>query len=184
MHPPRVDSRATTALAPAHTGVRPPRAPLADSPGPNRQRHMVMALAVRSESVPLARATLHRLLAAWRVVPDPDTAAGAALVLSELVTNAITHGTAEEWSTSSVTLSVALLPPPGPGTPQRLRLSVHDPARSRPHIRRADADEEHGRGLLLVAAITDRWGCESLPGDGKRVWAELDLPAHEPSGRP
>ncbi|WP_157876025.1 ATP-binding protein, partial [Streptacidiphilus griseoplanus] len=159
-------------------GTFPKAAPAPRIPAP---RHMVMALAVRPESVPLARATLHRLLAAWHADPDDDTAAAAALVLSELVTNGITHGTAQEQQASSVTLSVSLLPPPGPGAPQVLRLSVHDPGRTRPQLRQADADEEHGRGLLLVAATTDRWGCESLPGDGKRVWAELDLVRPAPS---
>ncbi|MGA5701920.1 ATP-binding protein [Peterkaempfera bronchialis] len=175
MHPPRVGSRATAERAPVHR-PGPPRTHAAPTPPPvPQQRRMVMALAARPESVPLARGTLRRLLTAWRIDPDEDTAAGAVLVLSELVTNAITHGTAEELIASSVTLSVSLLPPPAPGAPRVLRLSVHDPGRTRPRLRRADAEEEHGRGLLLVSATTDRWGCESLPGDGKRVWAELDL---------
>jgi anti-sigma regulatory factor (Ser/Thr protein kinase) len=136
---------------------------------------MVMALAVRPESVPLSRATLHGLLAAWCPGLAGDTTGAAALVLSELVTNAITHGTADEQHAASVSLSLSVLPPPAPGAPQALRLSVHDPGSSRPRLCHADTDEEHGRGLLLVTATADRWGYESLPGGGKRVWAELDL---------
>ncbi|MFJ6211992.1 ATP-binding protein [Streptomyces sp. NPDC092296] len=187
MHPPRVGSRTTAAPAPAHP--RAVRAP-ADPPPPTSRtatsrtaasrttappRRMVMALAARPQSVPLARSTLRRLLTAWRADTDEDAAAAAALILSELVTNAITHGTAADPDAGSVTLSVALLPPPTPGAPRVLRLSVHDPGSSRPLLRSARTEEEHGRGLLLVSATADRWDCEPLPGDGKRVWAELDV---------
>ncbi|MFE9650927.1 ATP-binding protein [Streptomyces sp. NPDC006365] len=34
-------------------------------------------------------------------------------------------------------------------------------------------DEESGRGLLLVAALADRWGTEPYPPGGKIVWAEV-----------
>ncbi|GIH68024.1 ATP-binding protein [Sphaerimonospora thailandensis] len=33
----------------------------------------------------------------------------------------------------------------------------------------ADPDEEHGRGLAIVAAYTDRWGVDPAP-EGKTVW--------------
>jgi hypothetical protein len=33
-------------------------------------------------------------------------------------------------------------------------------------------DTESGRGLLLVAALADRWGVEPYPPGGKAVWAE------------
>jgi hypothetical protein len=39
------------------------------------------------------------------------------------------------------------------------------------------ADREHGRGLLLVAALAEDWGTDPLPS-GKRVWAELQGKEH------
>ncbi|MFD7436190.1 SpoIIE family protein phosphatase [Streptomyces sp. NPDC059861] len=83
------------------------------------------------------------------------------LVVSELVTNAIRYG----------------------ARPIRLRL-IHDTARlicevsdtnhSAPHLRRAKTWDEGGRGLLLVAQLTQRWGSRHTP-EGKTIWAELAL---------
>ncbi|WP_175408789.1 ATP-binding protein [Streptomyces sp. TRM64462] len=43
-------------------------------------------------------------------------------------------------------------------------------------------DSEHGRGLVLVEALADRWGVAEGPVPRKTVWAEIDLvPEH---GRP
>ena len=34
--------------------------------------------------------------------------------------------------------------------------------------------DESGRGLTMVAALSQDWGCDNLPGhDAKRVWAQL-----------
>ncbi|MGC9539476.1 SpoIIE family protein phosphatase [Streptomyces sp. UG1] len=83
------------------------------------------------------------------------------LVVSELVTNAIRYGT----------------------RPIRLRL-IHDAARlicevsdtshTAPHLRRAKTFDEGGRGLLLVAQLTQRWGNRHT-ADGKTIWAEIAL---------
>ena len=43
-----------------------------------------------------------------------------------------------------------------------------------PRPRRAAADDESGRGLDLIAALSLDWGWDHLPGhDAKRVWALL-----------
>jgi anti-sigma regulatory factor (Ser/Thr protein kinase) len=39
--------------------------------------------------------------------------------------------------------------------------------------RAADADDECGRGLTVVAALSDRWGWERSDSRRKVVWAEL-----------
>ncbi|MET7378052.1 SpoIIE family protein phosphatase [Streptomyces sp. NPDC005526] len=81
------------------------------------------------------------------------------LVVSELVTNAIRYGT----------------------PPIRLRLihdddriicEVSDTSHTAPHLRRAKTWDEGGRGLLLVARLTRRWGSRHT-AEGKTIWAEL-----------
>jgi len=39
----------------------------------------------------------------------------------------------------------------------------------------AEFNEERGRGLLLVAQLTQRWGSRQT-GRGKTIWAEQTLP--------
>lgn len=84
------------------------------------------------------------------------------LVVSELVTNAIRYG----------------------GDPIQLRLirdrtlicEVSDASSTSPHLRRARTFDEGGRGLLLVAQLTDRWGSRTTDA-GKTIWAEQMLPS-------
>jgi hypothetical protein len=49
----------------------------------------------------------------------------------------------------------------------------HSPVDLEP--REAEADDECGRGLTVVAALCDRWGCERTGYRRKVVWAELAL---------
>jgi hypothetical protein len=41
--------------------------------------------------------------------------------------------------------------------------------------REAGPDDECGRGLTVVAALSNRWGCERTGYRRKTVWAELAL---------
>ncbi|GAA2423739.1 hypothetical protein GCM10010421_07600 [Streptomyces glaucus] len=46
----------------------------------------------------------------------------------------------------------------------------------RPRSRIAQSPLTGGRGLLLVKALADRWGCAPRPdGPGKTVWAEYTV---------
>ncbi|MFD8308673.1 SpoIIE family protein phosphatase [Streptomyces sp. NPDC059690] len=120
-------------------------------------------------------------VATWDITPDPERVAAARqaateqviawgleeaafvteLVVSELVTNAIRYG----------------------APPVQLRLirdralicEVSDGSSTSPHLRRAHAFDEGGRGLLLVAQLTQRWGSRQTPR-GKTIWAEQTLP--------
>jgi hypothetical protein len=44
-----------------------------------------------------------------------------------------------------------------------------------PEPQAADAAAEGGRGLMIVAALSRRWGCERTDTQHKVVWAELAL---------
>ncbi|MCP3819978.1 ATP-binding protein [Streptomyces sp. A3M-1-3] len=58
-----------------------------------------------------------------------------------------------------------------------LRIEVADACDALPKPRPAGADDEDGRGLTLMIALSDRWGtCPRAHGIGKTVWAELKLP--------
>jgi anti-sigma regulatory factor (Ser/Thr protein kinase) len=86
----------------------------------------------------------------------------AALLTSELVTNAVIHGR------SPVSLAVAV-------DPRVLRVEVGDDNSRLPQPQARDDDALDGRGLQILTTLADRWGVErrSL---GKAVWFELDLP--------
>ncbi|MGZ3103457.1 ATP-binding protein [Streptomyces sp. H72] len=98
-----------------------------------------------------------------------DLADVAALIMSELIANAVRH-----TSCRSIRLVV------GRPSATRIRVGVVDRAPSRlPVLRPAGEDEESGRGLLLIDGLADRWGYD-LHGPprrpwGKAVWAELSV---------
>ncbi|MET9761181.1 SpoIIE family protein phosphatase [Streptomyces sp. NPDC006372] len=82
------------------------------------------------------------------------------LVVSELVTNAIRH--AEPPIQLRLIHDTALI------------CEVSDGGNTAPHLRRARTYDEGGRGLLLVAQLTDRWGTRQS-ATGKTIWAEQSL---------
>lgn len=92
-----------------------------------------------------------------------NVCATAALLTSELVTNAIRYGG-----------SRALLEAAAPEGV--LRVSVRDDNPALPVVGlHPDLTAESGRGLQLVSALADDWGVESVDGSGKAVWFELRL---------
>ncbi|MGW1028249.1 SpoIIE family protein phosphatase [Streptomyces sp. NPDC002577] len=145
-----------------------------------------------TDDVALLIARTHALDASqvntWEVEPDPAAVAelrkGAVrqvdawgltdavfvteLIVSELVTNAIRYAQ----------------------PPIRLRLihdrslicEVSDASSTAPHMRRSRTYDEGGRGLLLVAQLSERWGTRQT-ARGKTIWAEQSLRS-EPVGGP
>ncbi|MPY62681.1 SpoIIE family protein phosphatase [Streptomyces spongiae] len=110
--------------------------------------------------VPEVRAAATRQLADWGL---DEVAFAAELLLSELVTNAVRHGTGP--------IRVRLL------YDRSLICEVSDTSNTAPHLRRAAATDEGGRGLFLVAQLAQSWGTRHIP-EGKVIWAEcfLDTP--------
>ncbi|MGP3947234.1 ATP-binding protein [Streptomyces sp. 7N604] len=118
-------------------------------------------------SVSLARQFAVEVLSGWGAVGVMDA---AQVCVSELVTNAIRHGVPAGRETLLV-LRMA---------DSRLRIEVHDSGDGRPVARRPVADDETGRGLLLVGELSDDWGVERSEPVGKVVWAEFSVNAPPP----
>ncbi|MGW7691321.1 SpoIIE family protein phosphatase [Streptomyces asiaticus] len=104
-----------------------------------------------------AREQVTRQLADWKL---DDLAFTTELVVSELVTNAIRY--------ASGPIGLRLI------RDRVLVCEVSDPSNSQPRLRRARSTDEGGRGLFLVAQLTDRWGSRYTQS-GKTIWTEQFL---------
>ncbi len=107
--------------------------------------------------VSTVRAGVTRKLAEWGL---EEVGFNAELILSELVTNAIRYG--------SDPIQVRLL------YDRALTCEVADGSSTSPHLRRAAATDEGGRGLFLVAQLSQSWGTR-YTAEGKVIWAECAL---------
>ena len=105
-----------------------------------------------------ARALVRDLCATASI--GPQAVETAVLLVTELVSNAIQHGGGSALVDADVDRT-------------RLRVSVADSDPRLPTAALAAIDAERGRGLLLVEALSSRWGATPLD-DGKVVWFELD----------
>lgn len=116
-------------------------------------------LAAEAQSVARARELARRALADWDLPGLDDT---TELLVSELVTNALRHG--------SGTIRLRLL------LDHNLVCEVWDTGQVQPRRRRARDTDEGGRGLQLVELLSNRWGSRRTP-QGKAVWFELARPS-------
>ncbi len=105
--------------------------------------------------VAAGRRVVQEQLRAWGM--DAEVVDEMMLMASELVTNALVHGR--------------------PPIDLRLRrsrnelvLEVQDRGAFRPRRRRAEDDDESGRGLQIISVLADSWGSRAT-GAGKSVWA-------------
>jgi anti-sigma regulatory factor (Ser/Thr protein kinase) len=114
-------------------------------------------------NISLARRHVAQLTVNWG---HPDAAGDAAVLASELCTNALLHGCLRDRLFRVETSLTA----------KALRVAVTDPRGERlPNPRPSAGDDQFGRGLLIVRALADRWAVEKLTV-GKTVWVELDIP--------
>jgi anti-sigma regulatory factor (Ser/Thr protein kinase) len=86
----------------------------------------------------------------------------ATLMVSELLTNAIVHGSAP------ICLRLREMP-------DELAIEVDDGSSAMPRKLQAGIDDLHGRGLAIVAALGTRWAARP-DGYGKTVWSTVPIP--------
>jgi CHASE3 domain sensor protein/anti-sigma regulatory factor (Ser/Thr protein kinase) len=139
-----------------------------------------------ADDVALLLARTHALppeqVATWQIAADPaqveyarrlavqqldawgldEAAFITELVVSELVTNAIRYG--------EPPIQLRLI------NDRTLICEVSDTSSTTPHLRRARTFDEGGRGLLLVANLTQGWGTRQT-NTGKTIWCEQTFPA-------
>ena len=120
----------------------------------------------------LARAHVSAVLPGWQM---GDLGDAAALVASELVTNALRASTTPAGGPCYVDGQMALIWVCLMSDWSRLLIEVHDQADGKPLMRDPGPDAETGRGLQMVDWMTSgRWGWNPKIGrPGKCVWAEL-----------
>ncbi|MDH6132432.1 anti-sigma regulatory factor (Ser/Thr protein kinase) [Kitasatospora sp. MAA4] len=127
-------------------------------PAPGPSWHM--AFASDLGFVPIVRAHVRRAARQWGyhtgLIDDLE------LVAAELASNAVIHG----QSCCEAGVKVALAP-----GPYGLTVEVHDASAMLPTRRQTDCEAEGGRGLLIVQALSLRWGVVRRGGVGKRTWA-------------
>ncbi|MFD5573553.1 ATP-binding protein [Streptomyces cadmiisoli] len=123
-----------------------------------------IALPHSAAAVPVARALVRTALTELEHTADSDT---AELLTAELVANAVEHTAGD----SPIELVVELLP-----TGCKVEVHDRDPAPpgnlTRPSVGEPDPWQEHGRGLLLIRALSA--SCGHRPTEsGKAVWFRL-----------
>ncbi|MCX5563501.1 SpoIIE family protein phosphatase [Streptomyces sp. NBC_00038] len=123
-------------------------------------RHHVVFWDLPSDPATVAetRKRVHDQLAVWSLEEEAFT---TELVVSELVTNAMRYG--------QPPIQLRLI------RDNNLICEVSDSSSTAPHLRRARVFDEGGRGLFLVAQLTERWGTR-YNRTGKTIWAEQAIP--------
>ena len=132
---------------------------------------LTQRLSATPRAARLARHLALNQLQAWGIPYRSDVSEAVAAIVAELAANAVTHGRV-------------------PGRDFELRLSLPtgsvrievsdtrtDPRPPKPgDVRPPHPLDEHGRGLVLVDALADRWEVvDRDPAPGKTVRVEVDL---------
>jgi anti-sigma regulatory factor (Ser/Thr protein kinase) len=114
---------------------------------------------------PTAPAEARRSLVPLDPVVPSDRLEDLRIMVSELVTNSVMHSGLK--SGESISLMVKVLP-------ERVRVEVADRGRRFLDVAKRPR-KHHGRGLMIVDRLADRWGTER--GAQTKVWAEMPLPS-------
>lgn len=126
-------------------------------------RALAIALDADADAPTRARRAVAEALHDWR----PDRRDAMMLVVSELVTNAVRHGSCDRRDRVALTVR---------RHEGATRVEVTDSAArgsAVEEVERTGAAQRSGWGLPIVAELTDRWGVERGPGR-TCVWCEID----------
>ncbi|MDF9811874.1 ATP-binding protein [Streptomyces sp. SPB162] len=125
------------------------------------------------EALPPRIQQIRRIVAAqlryWHLDPLLDP---ALLGITELLANVHRHAVADKHCSVQLTVVSG-----------RLTVSVLDSDPQLPEVRAPEPLATGGRGLAMVAALSDSWGAEPVAGGGKRVWFSLHVEAPAPAPR-
>ncbi|MGW0803649.1 ATP-binding protein [Nonomuraea sp. NPDC002799] len=117
-------------------------------------------LPFQADSVKTARDVTRSTLRRWGL---NDLSDDAALVVSELVTNAVRYAMYAAGRREIELLLMRVAP--------HVLLAVADPSDEVPRPKEPDFISENGRGLYIVETYSQCWGWDPLARGGKAVWA-------------
>ncbi|MFD4926348.1 ATP-binding protein [Streptomyces goshikiensis] len=149
-----------------------------------------LTLADTPNAVRLARLYTIKVLSHWGV--SAEVIETVKLIVSELTTNAVRHPekAGDDVSIYSAQFDVRTFELALEMVGNAVRVSVWDRDSRPPMLTKPGVEATSGRGILIVAAVSTRWGHYPSRGPrGKVVWAEASLtPAsagpEQPPGRP
>ena len=103
------------------------------------------------------------------------------MVVSELITNSVAATRAITWQHCAPAVRLWLLA--DLADPASVLVAAWDAAPGIPRVRPAGQDDESGRGLTIVDALSAQWGSYqcAAPDGGKVTWALIDTPGKETS---
>ena len=127
-------------------------------------RVAIRSLDMKPKPVRAARDFAVATVQRWGAAERTDD---VAVVVSELVTNAMCHALPDSGGTRARRKVRLALLQPGPC----VLCAVADPSRAAPELKEADVLAETGRGLHVVGALADTWGYTQPSHRGKVVWA-------------
>nr|WP_307040524.1 ATP-binding protein [Streptomyces achromogenes] len=138
----------------------------------NPSRHCMVELQALPSRIGQVRRIVSAQLRYWHMDPLIDR---AALGVTELLTNVHLH--AQPDKTCVVEMELLL---------DRLTVSVRDHDPRLPVVKAAETLATCGRGLAMVAAVSESWGARPDGESGKVVWFTLPAPvaARELTARP
>ncbi|POX50425.1 ATP-binding protein [Streptomyces sp. Ru71] len=133
-------------------------------------RHCTVELQALPSRIGQVRRIVSAQLRYWHLDPLIDR---ATLGVTELLTNVHQHAEPDK----TCTVEIELLP-------SQLVVSVRDRDPRLPVLdtdQQTDTDATCGRGLAMVAAVSESWGARPEGEDGKVVWFTLPTPASAPA---
>ncbi|CAL9366465.1 ATP-binding protein [Streptomyces sp. enrichment culture] len=126
-------------------------------------RHCTVELQALPSRIGQVRRILSAQLRYWHLDPLIDR---ATLGVTELLSNVHRHAQPDKTCTVEIELML-----------DRLTVSVRDHDPRLPEVSDADPLATCGRGLAMVAAVSESWGVRADGENGKVVWFSLPTPA-------